>query len=65
MVFWRSYEVSSNATQIPFLVEGNAESLCARYLAWVYEPGEAIAGNARVVDHLELRPGFSYWWMMP
>jgi surface carbohydrate biosynthesis protein (TIGR04326 family) len=63
MVFWRSYEVSSNATSIPLLVEGNAERLRGRYLAWVHELGKSIAGNARVVDHLALRPGFSYWWM--
>lgn len=63
MVLWRSYEVSSNATSIPRLVEGNAERLRARYLAWVHDLGEMPVRGARVVDHLELRPGFSYWWM--
>jgi surface carbohydrate biosynthesis protein (TIGR04326 family) len=63
IVLWRSYEVCSKATSVPRLVEGNAMHLRSRYLAWVYALGEARARDARVLDHLALRPGFSYWWM--
>jgi len=45
------------------LVEEHASSLRSRYLAWVYELGETFIGGKRLVDHLELRSGFSCWWM--
>lgn len=48
---------------IPRLIELNAVKLRARYLAWVYEQGELRIRGRRLIDHLQLRPGFSYWWM--
>jgi len=52
-----------DAISIPKLVEEHADALRARYLAWIYELGETHLNGKRLVDHLELRPGFSYWWM--
>lgn len=63
-VCWQS--VGSGApdiVSIPKLVETNADALKKRYLAWVYDLGEARIRGRRLIDHLELRPGFSYWWM--
>lgn len=51
------------AVSIPMLVETHADELKARYLEWIYELGEMHIQGRRIVDHLELRPGFSYWWM--
>lgn len=48
---------------IPRLIEDNAATLRARYLAWIYELGELRSNGRRLIDHLQLRPGFSYWWM--
>ena len=48
---------------IPKFVEDNAVVLKARYLAWIYDLGEKRIDGRRLVDHLELRPSFSYWWM--
>lgn len=48
---------------LPRLVEEQADSMRERYLAWIYELGGAHIEGKRLVDHLELRPGFSYWWM--
>ena len=64
-VLWKSYaaDCNQNVISIPQLVEKNAERLRARYLAWVHDLGETSVHGARVVDHLCLRPGFSYWWM--
>jgi len=64
-VLWRSYPGSDfpDALSIPKLVEENADSLRSRYLAWVYELGESIIDGKRLIDHFQLRPGFSYWWM--
>jgi len=64
-VLWRQYATGNNPTIISIvqLVEQNANELRARYLAWIYDLGEARIGGKKVVDHLALRPGFSYWWM--
>lgn len=35
----------------------------AQYLKWVYDLGEIKINGKRIVDHLEIRSGFSYWWM--
>lgn len=48
---------------IPTLVEEQADTLRARYLAWIHELGETHIHGKRLTDCLELRPGFSYWWM--
>jgi surface carbohydrate biosynthesis protein (TIGR04326 family) len=65
VVLWRSFSdgVSPNIVSIPTLVEKNADALKQRYLAWIYTLGEAKIQGRRLVDHLEIRPGFSYWWM--
>jgi surface carbohydrate biosynthesis protein (TIGR04326 family) len=62
---WRSIAgaSSSNLVSMPLLVEANAENLKRRYLSWVYDLGEAKVGGQRLIDLLQLRPGFSYWWM--
>jgi surface carbohydrate biosynthesis protein (TIGR04326 family) len=48
---------------IPQLVEDRAESLRRRYLHWIGDFGRrAIAGKS-LIEHMEIRPGFSAWWM--
>ena len=64
-VLWRGFSdgVTSNVISIPRLIEENADTLRARYLAWVYDLGEMVIQGKRLVEHLKLRPNFSYWWM--
>ena len=64
-VLWSSFGVRGDpeAISIPKLVEEQADTLKARYLAWIYDLGETRLSGKRLVDHLELRPGFSYWWL--
>jgi surface carbohydrate biosynthesis protein (TIGR04326 family) len=64
-VLWRSFvsHESPNVVSIPQLIEDNAEELRARYLAWVYDLGELCFQSYRIVDHLQIHPNFSYWWM--
>ena len=64
-VLWREFvsNVQPDAVSIPALIETNADLLKKRYLAWVYELGEKSIQGKRLVEHLQLRPGFSYWWM--
>ena len=64
-VLWRAFvaHAQPDAVSIPALIETNADLLKKRYLAWVYELGERSIQGMRLVDHLGIRPGFSYWWM--
>ena len=62
-VLWREFSDQDSSHSIPLLVEKQAEALRSRFLAWLYEVGEARIAGRRVIDHFELRPGFSYWWM--
>lgn len=63
-VLWSSFgdSASPDTISIPRLVEEQADTLRERYLAWIYELGETSINGKRFVDHLDLRPGFSYWW---
>jgi len=67
VVLWRSYPADStrNVVCVPRLIEAHAEKLRTRFLRWTYELGETFVRGRRLVDHLELRPGLSYWWMTP
>jgi surface carbohydrate biosynthesis protein (TIGR04326 family) len=64
-VLWRDFvsNAQPDAVSIPALIETNADLLRKRYLAWVYQLGEKSILGKRLVEHLQLRPGFSYWWM--
>lgn len=64
-VLWRGFSdaAAANVVSIPRRVEENSEVLRGRYLAWVYDLGELRIQGRRLVDHLQLRPGFSCWWM--
>ena len=64
-ILWQSYTVvdPEKEVSIPQLVEGNADELRSKYLSFVYELGEIKVGNKRIIDHLEIRPEFSFWWM--
>ena len=64
-VLWHEFVTpeSTKSISIPELIEKNAEALRSRYLAWIFELGELRIDDHRLIDHLEIRPGFSYWWM--
>ena len=64
-MLWRAFSDgnTTNVVSIPQLIEKNSEYLRSLYLAWVYELGESRLQDRRVIDHLQLRPNFSYWWM--
>jgi surface carbohydrate biosynthesis protein (TIGR04326 family) len=65
VLLWRSFGEPSfpDAVSIPQLVEENADILRKRYLSWIHDVGEMIVDGRRLVDQVQLRPGFSYWWM--
>ena len=65
LILWQSYDESAfpNAVSIPLLVEKNANYLRSRYLQLIHDLGEVSIENTKLYESLELRPGFSYWWM--
>lgn len=65
VVLWRNFAEYSTPEiiSIPRLVEMHADELRARYLALIYELGELRTNDQRLIDKLEMRPGFSAWWM--
>jgi surface carbohydrate biosynthesis protein (TIGR04326 family) len=64
---WRSFQgpAGSGCISVPQWVEQNSDRMRGRYLGWLFELGEARVGDRRLIDHLRLRPGLSYWWMTP
>lgn len=64
-VLWRHSAEGQDTTRISIVaeVESQADELRRRYLAWIHDLSQAPVGGKRVVDHLKLRPGLSYWWM--
>lgn len=64
-ILWRDYgdSISPNVFSLPRIVEENSEALRRRYLAWIFDLGEASIGGTRLVDYLNLSPALSYWWM--
>ncbi|MDG1157461.1 MAG: hypothetical protein P8M81_07705 [Litorivicinaceae bacterium] len=65
LFLWQSYQEvpDQNVISIPIMVEKKAVSLRERYLALIFAMGEAKIGELSLVERLEMRPGFSYWWM--
>ena len=66
VVLWRSFSDGqfANIVSAPSLVERDAVTLKQRFLSWLYTLGEAKIQDRKVIDHLELRPGLSYWWIL-
>lgn len=48
---------------MPRYLENHAERLRSRYLGFVHDLGEYRIDGRRLVEHLELDGGFSFWWM--
>lgn len=65
VVLWCGYITKDfpNAVSMPQWVEDHADSIRQRYLSWIYEIGQTQIHGRSVIQHLELRPGFSSWWM--
>lgn len=60
---WQSYAEGSLVTSVPRYLESHAERLRAKYIAFVHDLGESRIAGKRVVDHLDIGDGFSFWWM--
>ena len=65
LMLWNSYESNEidGVFSISEIVEKNAEKLRFEYLQVIFELGEYRANGKKIVEHLEIRPDYSYWWM--
>jgi len=65
VAFWQSYNLIDNHTNIsiPRLVEEDSDALRSTYLALIYDLGETKINKKKVIDILEICPGFSFWSM--
>lgn len=64
-ILWRSSRAEDDpgVNSVSRIVEESSDALRRKYLAWIYDLGETPISGKRVVDHLEMSTGFSYWWM--
>ena len=64
-IYWSSYTSSKSGRifSIPKIVEKNSRSLKAKYLKLIYDLGKVKNNGKSIIDHLAIRPKFSYWWM--
>ncbi|MCW9034192.1 MAG: hypothetical protein OQJ97_08215 [Rhodospirillales bacterium] len=60
---WMGYKEDQNIFSLLLYIENHGERLRRRYLSWVHDLGEKKVAGKKIVDHLELEEGFSYWWM--
>jgi surface carbohydrate biosynthesis protein (TIGR04326 family) len=60
---WNSYLDGPAVISVPRYVDDNGERMRAKYLAFVHDLGQSRIDGKRVVDHLDIGDGFSFWWM--
>lgn len=60
---WNGYGSPHKFHSIFDCCEKNADGLRNKYGRWIHQFGETVIGNKRLVEHLELEGGLSYWWM--
>ena len=66
VVLWNSFNIPDSihsSISIPEYVEEHSERLRSRFLAFVHDVGNSRSGAKTVLEHLQIRPTFSYWWL--
>jgi len=60
---WNGYAEKDSVHSLLQYVEIHGERLRRKYLEWIHDLGESRIDGKRVIDHLALDDGLSYWWM--
>lgn len=60
---WSGYAESDGQRSLLRHLERHGERLRAAFAAWVQDVGDCRVDGVRVVEHLALPDGLSYWWM--
>ena len=65
IINWSSYFISNDNKifSLPKLVDANKEKIKNKYLEYIFNLGESRINGKPLVNFLEIRPNFSYWWM--
>lgn len=60
---WNGYAERGSVHSLLKYAEENGERLRRKYLAWIHDLGERRINGKRLIDHLAIEEGLSYWWM--
>ena len=60
---WQSYFQQESVTSVPRYLEDNSARFREKYLAFIHDLGESLVDGKRIVDHLDIGEGLSFWWM--
>ena len=65
VLVWQNHDIdsTSNHYSVIQLVENDHDYYKSKYLSLIYELGETVLNGKSIVEHLEIRKGFSFWWM--
>ena len=63
VLYWRRFDKSPGSISVPSYIESNAERIRSKYLAFIHDLGESKINAKRIIDHLDMGNGFSFWWM--
>ena len=61
--YWTGHYETDSHRSILNILEENSNLLRDQYLTFVQDLGQLQVGEKKLVDHLEVEPGFSLWWM--
>ena len=64
-ILWRNFNGGNDPSIISISekVEEDASGLRSKYLSWLYDLGTTEICGKKIIDNLEIRSGFSFWWM--
>ena len=63
-IYWnKSFSLQNSSFSISDILEKNSDKFKSNYLEFVLKLGLSKNKDESVIDILELKPGFSYWWM--
>ena len=66
VVLWNGFtdpDLIQSSISIPDYIEEHSDRLRSRFLSFVHEVGNSQSGGETILEHLQLRPTFSYWWL--
>ncbi|HAM35957.1 MAG TPA: hypothetical protein DEB40_10875 [Elusimicrobia bacterium] len=60
---WNGYAENAHVHSLFRQVDIHGERLRRKYLTWIHDFGESRFSNKRIIDHLAIEDGLSYWWL--
>ena len=60
---WSGHAADGQTRSLLRYVDEHGSRLRQTYLEWIHDLGETRIEEQRVIDHLALKGGLSYWWM--